>query len=103
VPDLRRLVADPPLRLGGPAMSATSLQALISVTSIPRIEREQAWHEVSMAVAEFWHTDGVEHRYWRNRARTAIRLWREHYERPERAAFEAAVAKAKQQSIPKAA
>jgi len=86
-------------------MSATSLQSQMSgyLTAIPAIERDQAIHELMLCIREFWASTDIEHRYWASRVRIAIREWRTRYEIPERAAFEAAVARSKQQSIPRAA
>jgi hypothetical protein len=84
-------------------MSATSLQALMSVTSIPRIEREQALHELMLCIREFRASTDIEHRYWASRVRIAIREWRTRYEQPERAAFAAAVARSQQRTRSKAA
>jgi len=86
-------------------MSATGLQSQMSgyVTNIPAIERDQALHELMLCIREFRASTDIEHRYWASRVRIAIREWRTRYEQPERAAFEAAVARTRQRTAKRAA
>jgi hypothetical protein len=55
--------------------------------------RAQLLRDMLAAIAEWSHATGTERRYWRGIALDQIREFRHRYLRPERLAFEAAVAR----------
>ncbi len=55
--------------------------------------RAQLLRDMLAAIAEWSHATGTERRYWRGIALDQIREFRRRYLIPERAAFEAAVAR----------
>jgi len=55
----------------------------------------RAYHlrDMLAAIEEFWRSEGPDRDYWRGIALYRIAQFRRHYLNPERAAFEAAVAR----------
>ena len=56
-------------------------------------QRAQLLRDMLAAIEEHRHATGTERRYWRSIALDQIREFRRRYLRPERLAFEAAVAR----------
>lgn len=59
------------------------------------IVRQQHLRDMLSAIEEFWHASDDDRDYWRGQAGFLIREWRRCYAQPERAAFNAAVARSR--------
>lgn len=60
-----------------------------------RLVRQHRMRDLLSAIEEWRRADGPDRTYWRQQARWLISQWRCLYEQPERAAFNAAVAKSR--------
>ena len=64
-----------------------------SLSDTAAIIRDQRRRDLIAAIEEFWRASGSDRTYWRRDARHRLAEWRRLYRQPERAAFQAAVAR----------